>query len=150
VSEKHDIEKHPITVHYRTRKKFRNMLDTVSVIVLGKAVNDSEIKHFIDHDRDQENKYVPGDLFSIIGIKIKLAGDDPSCGLFFVPVDDPEAAVKVTRFSENSGTKISGMAPDTGHQFNRIEVRTQYCGSIKTLLKAPRVIATHFVVEAAA
>jgi hypothetical protein len=148
--EERNKQKHPVTVHYRTLSKFRKMLNEVSVVVLGEATNDSTIKLFLDHDKDSVNKYAPGNLFSITGVKIKLAGDDPDCGVFFVPVDNPEAAVKVTRFSENSRKKISGVAPDTGYQFNRIEVRTQYCGSDKLFLKGLRIISTRFVVEAAA
>jgi hypothetical protein len=65
-----------------------------------------------------------------------------------VPIDDPSAAVKVTRIMENHPHKIIGIAPDTGHQYCRLEVRTQYSAS-NTLLKTPRVISSPFVLEEA-
>jgi hypothetical protein len=150
VHEKHDSKKHPITIRYRTHSKFREMLENISVVVIGEAKNDSLIKAFFDHDKASASQYEPGHLFSIIGKKIKLAGDDPGCGVYFVPIDHPEAAVKVSRIYENSRKKIIGVAPDTGHHFNTIEVRTQFCGSPKVFLKTPIIIRTEFVIEAAA
>jgi hypothetical protein len=55
--------------------------------------------------------------------------------------------VKVTRFSENSGSKISGVAPKTGHPQCRIEIRTRYTGSVKRPLKTPRVITSDFTLD---
>ena len=93
--------------------------------------------------------YVPGNQFVIHGHKLKAAGDDPGVGVYFVPVDDPAQAVKVTRIAENSPSKIIAIAPGTGHMHNRIEIRTQYSGSGSTFLKTVRTIASGFTVEEA-
>jgi 20S proteasome alpha/beta subunit len=66
-----------------------------------------------------------------------------------VPVDDPSKAVKVTRIGENSASTVTGIAPDTHCQYNRIEIRTQYTGSAATFLKAPLSIVSEFVLEEA-
>jgi hypothetical protein len=39
-----------------------------------------------------------------------------------VPVNDPAGAVKITRIGENNPTKITGIAPNTGHTQNRKDV----------------------------
>ena len=88
-------------------------------------------------------------MFTLIGEKIQLKGDQPEVGLYFVPVDDPAAAVKVTRIAENTASKIVGIAPATGHQYNRLEIRTQYSGGSNTFLKTPRVITSDFILEEA-
>jgi hypothetical protein len=46
--------------------------------------------------------FVPGNQFVITGDKIKVAGEDPACGVYMVPVDDPSSALKLTRIAENS------------------------------------------------
>jgi hypothetical protein len=88
-------------------------------------------------------------MFALHGNKIKIAGEDPDNGVYFVPENDPSKAVKVERIAENNPCKIIGIAPNTGHVYNRIEVRTQYNGSGSSFLKKPRVVKTTFVVEAA-
>jgi hypothetical protein len=84
-------------------------------------------------------------MFCIKGAKIKVAGNDPDCGVYFVPVDDPTAAVKLDRLGENCGSFVTGIVPETGHDQNRIEIRTQYTGSNVSFLKTPRTLTSRFV-----
>jgi hypothetical protein len=86
-------------------------------------------------------------MFVITGGKLKVAGDDPACGVYFVPVDDPSKAVKVEHLADNIPTKIIGKAPRTGYQNNRIEIRSQFTGSGTIFLKEPRVITGDFILE---
>jgi hypothetical protein len=74
-------------------------------------------------------QFLPENMFAVHGHKIKIAGDDPSCGIYFVPVLDPSKAVKVTRIGDNTSTRITGIAPNTEHARNKIEIRTQFSGS---------------------
>jgi hypothetical protein len=91
--------------------------------------------------------YMAGDMVAIYGSKIKVAGDDPGNGVFFVPVDNPSQAVRMTRIGDNNPTRITGIAPDTQYSNNRIEIRTQYNGTNSTFLKEQRVITSLFVLE---
>jgi hypothetical protein len=146
--ETHDIKKHPITFRFRTRKPLRELIQTIEVELLGIADAQGYIAEFIDYDEDSVNPlYVPGDQFAIHGHKIKLAGDDPGVGVYFVPVDDPSKAVKVSRVAENTASKITGITPKTEFQSNRIEIRTQVTGSGSNILKAPRTIVSSFILE---
>jgi hypothetical protein len=148
VNEIHDHKKHPITFRFRTRKPLRELARAISVEVQGIADVSGCIAEFIDYDEDSVNTlFLPDDQFAIYGNKIKLAGDDPGIGVFFVPVDDPSRAVKVKRVAENTPAKITGIAVDTGYAYNRIEIRTQYAGATDRFLKVPRVITSGFVVE---
>ena len=148
--ETHDQKKNPVNFKFRTLAPLRKLIPHIAVDIGAVVDRVAYIDEFTDKDEDSVNSvFIPGNLFSIRGNKIKIAGDHPDCGVFFVPVDNPEKAVKVDRIAENSPTKLIGIAPDTEHTHNRIEIRTQYTGSGGTFLKAPRVISSSFVVEAA-
>jgi hypothetical protein len=86
-------------------------------------------------------------MVAILGNKIKVAGDNPSNGVYFVPVDDPSKAVKMERVGDNNPGRITGIAPNPGHPHSRIEIRTQYNGSSSSFLKEQRVITSHFILE---
>ena len=151
VMETHNHEKHPIKIRFGARAKLRNLLNSVGVEIEGVADSSGYIDTFTDFDEDSVNATLkPGNQFAIHGHKIKLTGEDPTVGVYFVPVDDPSQAVKVERIAENSATKITGIIPDTKHQFNRIEIRTQFAGSNIIKLKAPRNITSSFVLEVVA
>ena len=146
--EAHDPVKNPVNFKFHTRLPLRNLVKHIVVDITGVADGNAFIDEFIDRDEASVNGvFTPGDMFCINGNKIKLAGDDPSCGVFFVPVEDPSKAVKVERIGENSASTITGIAPGTQHLYNKIEIRTQYSGSTTTFLKAPRSIVSDFVLE---
>jgi len=146
--EAHDPKKNPIRFKFRTRLPLRNLVRHIAVDITGVADGNAFIDEFIDRDENSTNGlYAPGSMFCINGNKIKLAGNDPDCGVFFVPVDDPSKAVKVTRIGENSTSTLTGIAPETKCRYNKIEIRTQYSGSTTTFLKAPRSIVSDFVLE---
>jgi hypothetical protein len=150
VKDPHDPVKNPVKFKFRVLKTLRELKQHITIEITSVADGNAFIYEFTDTEEDSVNGlFVAGNLFTLSGSKIKVAGDDLGCGVFFVPVDDPSQAVKATRLAENSPTRIIGIAPSTGHQYNRIEVRTQYAGSGTTLLKTPRVITSDFIIEEA-
>jgi len=140
-------EKHQIGFRFRVKEKLRRMVKFITVEIEGLADINGWIGEFTNIDRDSDQSYAPGDLFCIKGGKIRIEGGDPSCGVYFVPEDDPSAAVKATRVTRSTSTKITGIAPKTGRKNNRIEVRTQFTGATDTFLQTPRVIASAFILE---
>jgi hypothetical protein len=150
VNDTHNHKKHPVSFRFRTLRPLRNLIQHIAVDITGLADANAFIDEYIDNEEvSVNNLYVPGNLFSICGNKIKVAGDNPDCGVFFVPIDNPSKAVKVSRLAENTPTKIIGIAPNTEFVNNRIEIRTQFTGSSSTFLKTPRVITSSFIIEAA-
>ena len=148
VTDIHDHQKHPISFRFRINNKLRKLVEHIAVDIEGIADASGWIDEFIDTDENSVNTlYVPGDQFILHGHKIKVAGDDPAVGVYFVPVDDPSAQMMVTRIAENTASKIIGIAPATGHVQNRIEVRTQYEGSSSKFLKNVRCITSGFVLD---
>ena len=152
LNESHDHKKHPVGIRLVIRAKLQNLLNQIVVNVEGLAVNPGYIDMFTDNELEESSMnsiFFPGNMFSIHGSKIKLAGEDPDVGVYFVPVDDPARAVKVTRIAENNASKITGIAPETAYLRHRIEIRTQYTSVSGKFLKAPRVIISPFIIEAA-
>jgi hypothetical protein len=148
VDEPYDEAKHPVTFRFRTNAKLRRMAEHIEVEVKGECKNKARIGKFTDLDENSVNKiYVPGDMFSITGSKIKIAGDNPDCGLYFVPEGLPDKAVKVKRIMDNKPSKSTGIAPLTEHTCSRVEIRTQYTGSKTVYLKEPRTITSSFVLD---
>jgi len=149
VNETHDPEKHPITFRFRARPKLKRLIDEIEVLIDGLADTNGWIDEYVDADLDETNSiFVPGNMFALHGSRIKIAGNAPDVGLYFVPVDNPAAKVKVTRIGENTPSSIFGIAPTTGYQNNRIEIRTQYTRG-DAFLKEPRIIISTFILEEA-
>ena len=145
-SEAHDHKKHPITFRFQPLKALRDLRDNIDVIIEGVADTQGYIAEFIDYDLDSVNTlYSPNDQFAIHGHKIKIAGDDSGVGIFFVPVEDPTKAVRVTRTSENTASKVMGICPHTGYLHNRIEIVTQFSGA--HTLRTPRRIVSSFIID---
>ncbi|MDR0497631.1 MAG: DUF4469 domain-containing protein [Treponema sp.] len=150
VNEAHDHVRHPISFRFSIRSKLRKLISNISVDIEGIADTQGFIDSFVDYEEKSTNNiFIPGNQFAIHGSKIKVAGDDPACGIYFVPVDDPSKAVKVTRIAKNNPSEVTGIAPDTSFTNNRIQIRTQYSGNSTTFLKTTRIINSVFVIEAA-
>jgi len=142
-----DPSKHPITFHFQALKRMLKLRDDIEVIVEGYAESQGWISEFIDLEESLVNTvFMAGNMFAVSGHKIKIAGADPSCGVYFVPVEDPSKAVKVERIGENTASHVSGIAPNTGYAYNKVEIRTQFASS-GTNLKAPRIITSSFTLE---
>jgi len=143
-----DQEKNPLTIRFQPLKPLRDAIKAINIVNQGLADTNGHIAEFTDTDENTVNSvFVPGNAFVLTGDKIKVVGEDPECGLFFVPVNNPSGAVKVTRIIENNPSKIIGITPDVGSNC-RLEVRTQYSNSTVTL-KNIRSITGDFVLEAA-
>ena len=149
VDEERSGESPPVTFNFRIGAKLDKLARQTAVDITGLAESNAFIDKFIDFQENITNSlYTPGDLFTISGNKIKVAGDNPGCGVYFVPVENPNEAIKVTRLEENSHSRITGVAPITKYTHNKIEIVTQYTGSPDSFLKLPRTITSGFTVEA--
>jgi hypothetical protein len=144
-----DPEKHKVSIRVTARKRMRDITKNTRIIVEGIADTDGFIDFLLDQEEHdvKHNMYLTGNMIAIYGKKIKIDGDDPANGVYFVPADSSLPAVKMTRLGENNPAKITGIAPDTLYAYNRIEIRTQFTGSGSNFLKEPRVIKSLFIIE---
>ena len=143
-----DPKTHPLTFRFRPLKPLRELAQSTHIIVEGLADTDGYIDEFLDSENASVNGvYEPGNQFMISGHKIKIAGDDPGCGLYFVPTGSGDPPVKVTRIVENSANKIIGIIPETNWAYCKLEIHTQYSGSSTVFLKNTKVITSEFTLE---
>ena len=149
-NEVHDSKKHPIDFRFSIRTKLRDLIKRIRVEVEGIADCPAYIDKFLDQEEESLNNiFIPGNMFTIRGHRIKLAGEGDEIGVFFIPDDDPSKTVKVLRIGENTPSMITGIAPDTGFTHNKIQICTYFSGTANKPLKNPRTITSAFSLELA-
>ena len=148
VNEAFNKDRHLLCFNFVERALLRKLKERIKIEILGIADASGYIDAYIDtEDGFTNSQFIPGNMFVIHGYKIKIAGDNPEVGVYFVPLDAPSKAVKVARISENTPSKITGIAPNTYHMNNKVEIRTQFSGNNSDLLKTVRIIESRFVLE---
>jgi hypothetical protein len=141
VNEEVDRKKHPVTFRFRTRAPLRGLAEHIAVDVEGLANVQGYIDEFIDVSTEAVNETAtPGGMFSVSGHKIKVDGDKPEIGVYFVPADNPEGKVPVSgNLAENAAGKVIGVIPALGAGAYTLEIVTQY-SSGSFFLKEPRTV----------
>jgi nitrite reductase/ring-hydroxylating ferredoxin subunit len=149
----HDHKKNPVTFRFRTRKAMRDLTKNTDVVITAVADSKSYIEEFTAVYSEAVNETVmPGEQFIISGHKIKVEGDDPSCGVYFASVTDnilDGRRIKVYDLAENSSPRIIGVVPllEVPNKY-KVVIISQHTGS-GTFLKEPHVITSRFTLEAA-
>ena len=89
----------------------------------------------------------PGGFFTLCGDRIKICGDNPDCGIWFVSTADRSVRVIVVRpLAVNTSRKIIGIIPKMPDGKYTIEINTQYTiGGIN--LKKPKTVTAGFTLE---
>jgi hypothetical protein len=141
-TEGHDTGKHPVTFRFRTRSPLRALAEHIVVEVEGLADSSGYIDEFTDISAEAVNETLtPGGMFSVSGHKIKVEGDKPEVGVYFVSAADPAQRLKVAgHLAENTASKLIGIIPaGLAAGAYTLEVITQYThGGV--FLKEPRTI----------
>jgi hypothetical protein len=78
----------------------------------------------------------PGKALRLYGSKLKISGDDPSCGIYFKAEDGTEVKVDATDILENKPSEVLVMIPALASGTWTLRLTTQYTGSA-TLIKKP-------------
>jgi hypothetical protein len=133
-----DKEKHPVDFSFRKRQALRNVIEHITVDIEGAAESVSyiaEVRDVVSGTVDEN--LTPNGALTVLGSHIKIAGEDPSCGLYIVNQAD-EAALKLTgNFIENNPSRISALLPALSAGTYHIRIITQY-SSGSSFLKEPR------------
>lgn len=134
-----DPAKHSIAVVFHQGKDMRKELIGVNVDIAGEAGAGFFITGVVDLRTGSVNGMItPGRNAAISGGKVKVQGDDPSCGVYFVNAAD-RARVKVDAADlvENQYNRLLIITPPLPAGTYHVEVTTQYTGG-SNILKAPR------------
>ncbi|MDR2446399.1 MAG: DUF4469 domain-containing protein [Treponema sp.] len=137
----HDANKHPVSFRFRARAPLRARASRVVVEIEGLADVNGYIDEFVDVATGAVNETAtPGGQFSVAGHKIKVAGDKPETGVYFVSADGAGLRVKVSgHLAENAANKLIGVIPALNAGTWTVEVVTQYTTG-SAFLKEPRVL----------
>ena len=84
-------------------------------------------------------RFSPGMIVRITGQRLKIAGDNPSCGLYFISdkAGDMPLKVEATEFVVNKPSELITVIPGLNKGSWKIRVVTQFCKGRK-LLKKPQ------------
>jgi predicted Rdx family selenoprotein len=148
-SEAHNHKDHPIDFRFQAMAKLRALVKDIDVEIEGIA----DVQAYIDEFNDLEEQlinsvFLPSQVFTLHGHKIKIEGPQPPNGVFFQPINDPSQMIPALNILENTPSKILGLTPDVGPVNTKVKIIivTQHSGG-NTLLKTPRTITGPFTLE---
>ena len=141
-AEAFDVSKHTVAVEFRQGAELRRELGMVGVDILDRAESGFFIAEVLDlRTRSVNDQLTPGRNAKIRGGKLKVEGDDPACGVYFVnEADGTRVKVDAADIVENMNAHLLIVIPALASGTYRLEVSTQYSGGNKPL-KTPRTAA---------
>ena len=133
-------EKHSIQFLFNQGEILRKELSSVTVEILGVAESGTYIAQVVDVKTGSVNEVVTmGYVLKITGQKIKIAGDNPDVGIFFVNEDGTETSkVNPTDIITNNPSELMIMVPKLSQGMYKLQIVTQFTGN--SLLKEPRTV----------
>jgi hypothetical protein len=139
-----DTDKHPVRFTFRILKPLRDLAAHIEVLIEGVADTGGYIAEITDVTTEAVNEALtPGGMFAIEGHKIKVAGDNADCGVYFTDAANPAQKIKVPgHLADNTASRIVGIIPALTAGKWKVEVVTQFNGSSSSFLKNPRTAAS--------
>jgi hypothetical protein len=125
---------------FRTLRHLKELLLQVKIENEGIAGDGAYIDEILDvHTEALNSALTPGNMIQILGNKIRVEGENPACGVWFVAKADG-ARVKITEhLGNNRSNELLGLIPPLASGTYQVEVVTQYSNGT-TILKEPRII----------
>jgi len=130
--------KHAIIFQFNQGETLRKELPGIQVDILGVADSNITVVQVTDVKTGSINdKLTPGRNLKIKGYKLKLAGESPAVGVYFVNQTTGERTkVDATDIVTNNPSELIIVTPDLLPGVYTLEVASQFSGAI--LLKEPR------------
>jgi hypothetical protein len=137
-TEKFNPAKHSVLFTFNQGTLLRKEIAGVDVQILGVADKAMMIAQVTDVKTGTVNNLLtPNRNLRIAGAKIKVAGDNPAIGIFFVNGDTGERTkVHSSEIVINNPSDIMIVIPELAAGTYRVEITTQFSG--KDFLKEPR------------
>ncbi|GHT37067.1 hypothetical protein FACS189435_1260 [Bacteroidia bacterium] len=132
-------ERHKVAFDFQTGATLRKVMPVIQVDVTGLADSGLKLLQIEDVASGSMNdQLTPGGILKVFGQKIKLAGDDPDVGIYFVG-GTTRARVKVAdnQIALNAKSQLVFNVPSLPDGTYYLEVTTQYSNA-GVDLKAPR------------
>ena len=138
-TETFNVEKHNLFFQFIQGEKLRTEIPAIKVDILGTANSSALILQVTDVKTGSVNELLtPGRNLKIQGTKIKVVGENPAIGIFFVnTVTNARTKVDTSDMVVNNPSELIVLIPTLPVGSYKLEVVTQYRGT--GLLKEPRV-----------
>jgi len=133
-----DTNKHGLIFNFNQGKKLKSEIPNIEINILGMADPISSISQITDLKSGSINDVLtPNRNLKIRGSKIKITGNDPGNGIFFVNTDSyKRTRAQSEDIAVNKPSELIIMVPDLPKGTYYLEVATQYTGSKKQLKEA--------------
>ena len=143
-----DRKKHPVRFRFRVQPRLAAITQHITIEIDGEADTLGSIVSFTDFESGSVNETAsPGNIFSLYGARLKISGNDPRVGVYFVSGKEPEKEVKVERrLVTNTASRITGIVPHLESGEWKARVITQYTVG-GSFLKDPRIIESPFTLN---
>jgi len=137
-----DGNRHKLNVNLSKGMVMRDAESQVAIEKTGTVIPQPTILEVKDSVSGKVNEQLtPGGVVELMGVNIKIVGENADCGLWFVPASGD--AVKANVIVQNKPSSLIAMIPNLSAGSYTIKEVTQYSGS--NLLKSPK---TSFFIKA--
>ena len=127
-------ETHKLHVNLNSGKLINEIKDDIPLQKVTAPITNTVINNLKDITTATTNTTLSANgLFELNGLRLKVAGDLPEVGLYFVAEDGTET--KVSYLAQNSYKKIIGQAPALAAGNYRVRIKTQATGNSERFLK---------------
>lgn len=134
-----DAERHKIKVNVRKGLVLRNAEKRIKISKVNAPSPQPQIIEIKDSVRGtSDNILTSRGAVEIAGINIKITGDNPEIGLYFVAEDGTES--KAVTIISNKPSQIIALIPSLAAGKYKIKLLTQFSGS--NLLKEPKIVVS--------
>jgi len=141
-----DGNRHKLNVNLTKGILLREIESQVSIEKTGAITPQPTILEVKDSISGKVNeRLTPGGVVELMGVNIKIVGENADCGLWFVPASGE--AVKAKVIVQNKPSSVIAMIPNLSPETYTLKVMTQYSGGKPLneprtcLFKKPLVIA---------
>jgi hypothetical protein len=132
-------EKHTVLFEFRQGATLRKELENVTVEILGVAETGAMIVQVVDVKTGSVNDLLtPNRNLKIAGDKLKIIGDNPANGVYFIDEQEGRIQVEASDIVINNPSELIIVIPALSAGTYRLEVTTQYVGSGSKVLNEPR------------
>jgi hypothetical protein len=148
--EHHDPDEHPIVIDFRQGVTLRKATRTVQVKIIGK-IPQHAIGEVTDCTTGSVNRLLtPGGMLIVKGRKLKIMGDDPTVGMYFInDLTGERYRLPANRLAENRPARLVLGIPELPAGDYSLMVITQYVGRSTPARQPAEATLSHFVVPAA-
>lgn len=131
-------EKHSISFLFNQGELLRKELANVTIEITGVGDSSITIEQVVDVKTGSVNDLItPNRNLRIKGYKVKVAGENPDVGVYFVNTDTgARTKVASDEFVDNNPSEVVVVAPELAKGTYTLEVISQFAAN--TLLKEPR------------